>query len=176
MRTVNVLVKALFISVSVSFFAFVSIAGVAHADNVVEVAIDSAPPQEGYADVIIEASVAKPDDEWGSRLYRFDFVIDGRRFSHKVKKNVIDAEATKAMARFAVKLRIRFPEGKRVIKFDSLEKFRPLVTSAVFEGGKVSVIEFRPEYKSVKGKIRVEYTAWMEGKKLPLRYERFNLH
>ncbi|VAX25166.1 hypothetical protein MNBD_NITROSPINAE03-1188 [hydrothermal vent metagenome] len=176
MRTVNILPKALLLCVSAALSLLVSIADVAHADNVVEVAIDSAPPPEGYADVIIEASVAKPDDEWGSRLYRFDFIIGGRRFSHKVKKSATDTEAAKAMARFSVKLRIRFSEGKRVIKFDSLEKFRPLVTSAFFEGGKVSAIEFRPEYKSVKGKIQVEYTAWMEGKKLPLRYERFNLH
>jgi len=176
MRKINILSKALFIPAAVAFSALIFSTVMAHADNVVEVAIDSAPPQEGYADIIIEASVAKPDDEWGSRLYRFDFVIDGRRFSHKVKKNLIATGTTKAMAHFAVKLRIRLSEGKRVIKFDSLEKFRPLVTSAVFEGGKVSHIEFRPKYNSVKGKIQVEYEAWMEGKKLPLRYERFNLH
>jgi len=173
---VNRLSKALFVSAAVALSAFFFSPVTAFAGSVVEVAIDSAAPQERFADLIIEASVDKPDSEWGSRWYRFDFIIGGKRFSHKAQKSIITGKTIEGMAHFAVKLRIRFAKGAHVIKFDSPEKLRPLVTSAVFEGGKVSHIEFRPKYKSVKGKINVEYTAWMEGKKLPMRYERFNLH
>lgn len=153
-----------------SFVVFAFMTGVAFAADVKEVAIDSAIPPTGLVDVIIEASVTKTADDSKKDNYTFDFVIRGVRFSRKVAGE----QRADGKLNFAVRLRIRMPVGRRVIKFDSPEKLRPYIVNADFEEGKVHLIQFRPVYS--KGMGKMEYEAWMDGKKIPIRYERFNIH
>ena len=138
--------------------------------GVKEIAMNGAAPASGFADIVIKASVEKRAIKWKNKKYLFTFIVSRERFE---KESEPRPAPNTGKVGFSAEVRLRVPANKRTtVMFDSPEKLRPFVAEVFLKSGAIHKLEFNPVYE---GKT-VTYAARFDGKKIPLRYERFNIH
>lgn len=178
----NCFILLLLFSITLLETSFTAFAQSKH--EVKEVALDSQLPGEGFSDLIIQSQIKK-NMSWKLKTYFFTFKLEREKYVKEVKGTVEEksdiTNGTVQGVYFSTTVRFRLSVGKHTILFDSPEKFRPVVVSVVVMRGKLNSLEFRPVYayskkeKTFRDSLS-EFEAIFNGERIPIRYERFNIH